>query len=67
MLKMLSTCHKVKLYFVSDEISKQLLDSDAKVVIAQVSLVPQVRQTFAKIKKCIPIIAIKEQVGYYGI
>lgn len=52
------------LNFVSDEISKQLLDSDAKVVIVQGSLVPQVRQALTKIKRNIPVIAIKEQVGH---
>lgn len=65
-LKIVCTSSLLQYYIVLflDEISKQLLDSEAKLIITQVSLVSRVHEALAQIRKRIPIIAIKEHVCY---
>lgn len=46
--------------------SYQLRDADVKIIMAQVSLCANVKQALAKLKKQIPIIAIKEKVRNYS-
>lgn len=50
--------------FFTDEISKQLIDSDAKVIISQGSICPNVKAALEKMQKRIPIVAMSENVSY---
>lgn len=52
------------IYFFSDEISRQLVDSDAKAIVTLTQLYPLVAEAVKKSGKPIQILTIKTQVSY---
>lgn len=51
-------------FLFPDELAHQLNDSEAKIIITQISLVSVLKQALFKMKKQIPTIVLKQHVRY---